>query len=143
MMQRLSNWPSKLDAFLASRRLVPFAYGSNDCVLFALDAVLAITGTDLAEPFRGKYKTLRGAQGVMTRYAGTLEDCAARLASTSGLRPIAVGFAQRGDVGYAIDPGFGPTILVRGTDSWFGPGKTGTERSAATLARAWAVARPT
>jgi hypothetical protein len=41
---RLPDWPARLDAYLRSRRDMPFAWGSNDCGMFAAGAVEAITG---------------------------------------------------------------------------------------------------
>lgn len=142
-LSRLPNWTTRLDSFLASRRSVPFKYGTNDCVLFAIDAVLAVTGTDLGRPFRGKYKSARGAASVMRRYAGAagLQSCAAALAAAWDLCAIRPAHAQRADVGYGIDPEFGPTVVVRGADAWFGPGPAGTARSHATVLLAWAVGR--
>lgn len=52
-LQRLPDWPLRLDALVHERARVPFAWGSNDCALFAADAVRAITGHDPAAGLRG------------------------------------------------------------------------------------------
>lgn len=53
ILPRRPDWALQLDAFLASRLRTPFAWGANDCALFAADAVLAQTGQDLAAGLRG------------------------------------------------------------------------------------------
>lgn len=45
MLRRLPRWEDRLVAFVESRRTMPFAWGSNDCVSFCIDAVHVITGT--------------------------------------------------------------------------------------------------
>lgn len=51
---RFGDWQLRLDAFLSERLRTPFSWGVNDCALFSADAVLAITGVDLAWGLRGK-----------------------------------------------------------------------------------------
>lgn len=53
MTPRLPDWALRFDALVCSRLHAPFAWGANDCALFAADAVLAITGHDLAGGLRG------------------------------------------------------------------------------------------
>ena len=43
-LRRLPRWPDRLTDFIESRRAMPFAWGSNDCITFCIDAVHAITG---------------------------------------------------------------------------------------------------
>jgi cell wall-associated NlpC family hydrolase len=87
--------------FLVQRRNVPFAWGSNDCATFAADAIKAITGTDIADDFRGKYTTERGAFKSVKAVAGgsTVVDAAAYCAEKHGLiehqYPL---MAKRGDL---------------------------------------------
>lgn len=47
MLQRLPDWPRRLDAFIRERRSQPFAWGVNDCCTFAEGAVRAQTGVAL------------------------------------------------------------------------------------------------
>lgn len=93
---RLEAWPGRLVAFIDERRAMPFAWGSNDCCLFAADAVAAITGVDAARKWRG-YKTARGAASRIREARGI-----ARLVETAAARhgwpEIAPAFARRGDV---------------------------------------------
>lgn len=137
--QRLNDWPSHLDAFLASRRLAPFAWGDNDCVLFAADAVLALTGVDPCAKIRGKYKTARGAASALRKHGGMI---AAVEKATAGLGAFAIApaFAQRGDIAL-VQTDLGLTVLVRVADAWIGPGRDGIERHLAAPLKAWAIGR--
>lgn len=65
--QRHPDWQARLVAYLHAARLQPFAYGRHDCCLFAADAVAAMTGIDIAAPWRGRYTTLRGGIRVLRR----------------------------------------------------------------------------
>lgn len=68
-MTRFPDWPRRLDVAIEAARRRPFCYGTVDCALFAADVVLALTGVDLAESFRGRYSSrseavaLLGARG--------------------------------------------------------------------------------
>ncbi len=83
---RREDWPERLLAFLASRRDKPFAWGENDCALFAADAALEMTGVDFAAPFRGRYDTAFGAMkalrangaGCLAEYLDLIVDPLAR-----------------------------------------------------------------
>jgi hypothetical protein len=89
------------DPFLSERADMPFEWGSNDCALFAADAILANTGTDVADDFRGKYTTQLGALKTIREVTGgtTIADAAAYCANKYGLFehefPL---MAKRGDL---------------------------------------------
>jgi uncharacterized protein DUF6950 len=55
-------------AIIKSYKNKPFVWGVNDCCLFAANTVLALTGEDLAEEFRGKYHTKLGAAKVLKQH---------------------------------------------------------------------------
>jgi hypothetical protein len=78
------------ERLIEARRFEPFAWGRNDCALFAADAVLALTGKDYAEGLRG-YKTALGALKRIARAGGLDEIVSARM------REIDPVLAQRGD----------------------------------------------
>ena len=61
------DWRSRLMVWLHAVRHAPFAEGSHDCALFAAGAVEAMTGTDFAAPYRGRYTTTRGGIRVLRR----------------------------------------------------------------------------
>ena len=65
------HWEAEcFDPFLLARKTEPFAWGSNDCALFAADAILANTGTDIAAEFRDKYTTHLGAFKTIREVTG-------------------------------------------------------------------------
>lgn len=68
-LERFPDWPQRVGAFMRDRATVPFAWGRNDCAIFAADAILAATGHDMAEAFRGRYRTKRGARLVLRAHS--------------------------------------------------------------------------
>ena len=52
-MTRYPDWQLRLEAFVREHNVKPFAWGSNDCAVFAADAVEAITGEVLRPDLRG------------------------------------------------------------------------------------------
>ena len=96
---RRRDWEGRFAAFVAERRCVPFAWGSNDCCLFAADAVLAITGTDHAGVLRVHTSALEAARLVAQR--GGLRQIA-----TDALGPaVAPAMATVGDVVLVVNEG--------------------------------------
>jgi hypothetical protein len=99
---RHEDWEKRLNEFLDT--VGPFDWGTNDCCLFAANAVLAMTGEDYAKPYRG-YKT---AKGALSR----LKDIGVAGVATNALgAPKAPLFAQRGDV-VSFDAGDGIALGV-------------------------------
>ena len=99
-MRRTPDWQHKLHDFLVARAKEPFAWGSNDCALFAADAIQAITGEDLAAEFRG-YKDEEGATAAVKSVANgtTVEDAVVYIAKKHNLQERkSILFAQRGDL---------------------------------------------
>ena len=47
-----------------------FAWGTNDCCLFVCDVILAMTGTDLGEDYRGEYSTAEEAAALISEATG-------------------------------------------------------------------------
>lgn len=94
MVTRREDWPARLSAYLQARRLMPFAWGSNDCMLFAADAVLAMTDTDPAARWRG-YKTREEAEEIM-HLAGGPDALLTEALGVAGVRPVLL--AGRGDI---------------------------------------------
>jgi hypothetical protein len=94
---RLPDWQDRLTLFIELRRSMAFAWGSNDCALFAADAVVAMTGVDFGAPFRGRYDDAAGAALALRDYGGgTLLRTFDR-----HLDRRAIAFAQRGDLAMA------------------------------------------
>jgi hypothetical protein len=106
-LQRQLHWATRaLHDFLLARASTPFAWGINDCCLFPADAILAFTGTDIADDFRGKYSDeasafalIQTVTGIGTDPKTAVADAAAWCAAKHGLvewtYPL---MAQRGDL---------------------------------------------
>lgn len=82
---RLSDWETRFAAFLAAADADARAGQKNYCALFAAEAVEAITGTNPAQAFRG-------------RYAETAKRLEATIDELFPPRPVA--FARRGDLAW-------------------------------------------
>ena len=139
MVDRITDWPTALAAFFTDRGAMPFAWGTNDCALFAADAVLAITGHDFAAAANRKYRTARGAAGALKRLGvGDVGELAEKALGLLGAPMVPVAYARRGDVGHGVLEGRA-TLLVRGGTGWVGPGAEGLVIAAVNPDRAWAV----
>lgn len=68
-MTRLPDWQRRLQALVSARLRAPFVWGGNDCFIFALDAVEAVTGEPCGAQYR-TYKTEQGAARVIKRHGG-------------------------------------------------------------------------
>jgi hypothetical protein len=71
-MTRLPGWRAALAAEIERHRRLPFAWGENDCVLFAADCVTAVTGEDPAAEIRGRYRTAIGARRLLKKLGDDL-----------------------------------------------------------------------
>lgn len=73
-LNRVADWESQLNLYLAEHRHVIFEYGTHDCALFVSDAVNVMTGFDPASLFRGKYNSKIGSLRALKKYGqGDLE----------------------------------------------------------------------
>jgi hypothetical protein len=62
---RRSDWRGRLFTYVEKVRRSPYKEGTLDCGLFAAGWVEAITGRDVAQSFRGRYKsTLMGLRRI-------------------------------------------------------------------------------
>jgi len=91
---RNADWRVALVSYLHEVRRKPFAFGRHDCTLFAADAVLAMTGRDLAAKWRGKYRSL--SEGMALLRAAGHDSNTALAASLFDECPVAM--AQPGDI---------------------------------------------
>lgn len=94
-MERLADWEARLTALITASEQRPLAYGKHDCSLFAADAVLALTGVDVAADLRGRYRTAGGALRALRR-AGFRTPPAIATARLG--TPVPVLMARRGDL---------------------------------------------
>lgn len=98
-MTRIPTWNTALADFIHGRLKSPFVWGQNDCCLFACDAVLAVTGIDLASQFRDKYSDTRSACNLIKSYAGGgLAEFADKVAEENGIKEVELNYATGGDV---------------------------------------------
>ena len=143
MMERYPDWPKRLKAAIEDARDLPFAWGTNDCVMFACNVMLEITGVDFAHEFRGSYDDRRGAMRALQKCAGLgLEALADHLAAKHDIAEVPVAFAQRGDV-MLLDSKAGPTLGICIGGEMAAPHENGGLAfvPVATARRAWALAR--
>lgn len=115
------DWLDRLTAFLVGRRKQPFAWGSHDCALFVCDGILAMTGTDLAAAFRGRYSDGGGAMSAI-QAAGheDLEQLAESITAAAGMTEVPLENAQRGDVLLWHQSDGGATLGLVSTDGLHG-----------------------
>lgn len=106
MSARRDNWPKLLAQFIEARRAQPFAWGSNDCCIFAADWVEICTGEDYAKTWRGRYTSAIGAVRFLDQ-AGGLEA----LVDALGLNRVSPQLAGRGDI-IAQEAGRGVTLGI-------------------------------
>lgn len=97
MMNRPEDWPDRLAAFIEERRNVPFAWGTQDCMLFSADAVLMLRGVDIMAAYRGLYATEAEAEALLNRDGG-IDAILATVAEQAGLAERAPKLARRGDL---------------------------------------------
>lgn len=122
MIQRLTEWPEALAAALALAQNKPFAWGENDCCLFAANCAEAITGVDLANGFRG-YQDRAQALEMIAGFGGLLGFAShiAKIYSLPEMKPLQ---ARRGDI-CLFEGGNGPTLGICAGDKLLAPGKSG------------------
>lgn len=72
-MTRLPDWERRLAEYIAEARDRRFAWGEQDCILFAAGAALAMTGHDIAAEYRGQYRNRKEAMAILrAKGKGTL-----------------------------------------------------------------------
>lgn len=140
---RLPDWEPRLLAYLDEVADRGYAYGEHDCALFAAGGVLAMSGHDLAAPFRGRYATARGSVRALRRHgAGSLPETLTALLGP----PQPLAWAHRGDlclygeaVGFLM-PAYGLFVGRADNDSEiFGHGLVRVPRHLLDRERAWSV----
>ena len=119
MTTRVENWQQALSAVIRACWNAPFAWGEHDCVMFAADCVQAITGSDPAAEYRGKYETEVGAAKLMKRSGGLREMATAALGDE-----ISPALATLGDVGlHEVDEA--PALAICAGTHWLAAGPNG------------------
>lgn len=112
-------WQIEFERFVAARQNLPFAWGSNDCAVFAADCVLAITGVDVALPALRAHTTELQAARLLKKYGGVVGIATAALGA-----PVPVLTAQIGDVVLADAAGRDMLAICNGS-TLIAPGPEG------------------
>lgn len=122
---RLTDWRARLHRYLCAARTRPLQPGQHDCCLFGAGAIEAMTGVDLAAPYRGRYTTFSGGRRVLRRdgHADHVALIAAHLpeahvstalAGDIAILPTedgpAVGVVSDGGVAYVLSPSGGLSL---------------------------------
>jgi hypothetical protein len=99
-MTRKPDWQSALSEYLDGCEGTVFKYGRFDCCLFVCDAILAMTGTDVAAAFRGKYSNRIEAIRAIHETTGrkTIQSVVEAVTTQFGMKEVNISLAQRGDV---------------------------------------------
>jgi len=63
---RHTDWEVNLALIIEKHMALPFQYGVSDCGYLVADAVQAVTGKDILDPYR-RYKTELGAARILKR----------------------------------------------------------------------------
>jgi len=80
-MPRIDNWERHLAEAIDVAHAKPFAWGLHDCVTFAFETRMTLTGgADVAALWRGRYSTALGSARVMRVLAGLAGRHGARTA---------------------------------------------------------------
>ena len=95
---RRQDWPERLAELIEARREAEFAWGTHDCGMFAADAVVAITGADPLQEWRGAYDTEEGADAIIAGFGG-YEAFMVSAFRAFGAPECPACLLQRGDVG--------------------------------------------
>jgi hypothetical protein len=117
-LRKRPDWRARLSAYIAATWAQPFGYGRQDCALFAAGAIEAMTGTDPAAGFRGRYATRDEGMMLLFTEDGAMGpiDLARRI-----LTAVPPAFAQAGDIavvdaeeGRALGVVAGPHVYLAG-----------------------------
>jgi hypothetical protein len=99
-MTRFPDWQDRLSRFFYLYRSRPFRYGDWDCCLFAADAVMQMTGVDIAAGFRGQYASRRAAYALLKAHSGrpSVRTTMEQIATMHDMPEVPIRYAQRGDM---------------------------------------------
>ncbi len=114
--KKLPDWEQRLHDFIESRKTTPFEWGVNDCCLFASDALLAMTGVDIADKFRGKYDSEKSCIELIESFGySDIGDLIRKELTAWQLTPVEPVFAHRGDLVMSMQAGQ-PALCIVGLE---------------------------
>lgn len=90
-----------LDDYLDTVAAQDMVWGLSDCMFMIAGWLFAVTSTDVAEPYRGRYSTEAGAARVMRRAGGAVALLGS-LCAVAGWCARPAPKAKRGDVGIVM-----------------------------------------
>lgn len=133
---------ARLEAALVAEMAAcgPMQWGRDDCALWCANILREALGYDAAAPFRGRYRTRRGAHRVLgkTGLAAALRAAGRR----HGWRRAKPGEERVGDIGLILVGGVASTVICRAPGWFVGRSEHGwTALPAAEVRLAWSVAR--
>lgn len=79
MLQRVDDWPRRLNAFIRARQSQPYVYGVSDCACFAQAAILEMTGVDVMPGIVRPTSRIAAARFLLAGGYGDIEGLATRL----------------------------------------------------------------
>lgn len=103
---RPQGFAELLVSFTTARRLLPYEWGTHDCVTVAADWVLALRGVDPIADIRGQWTDESGAMAVLEAQGGLIAAMDARFTRT----PKAM--AGRGDLLLVKDAAGQPSLAI-------------------------------
>lgn len=115
---RLTNWQLEFSKCISENWRKPFKWGEHDCVLWAANNTLAITGSDPALEFRGTYDSALGAARILKEHGGMEALISSKFES---VRPA---FANVGDI-LLVMQNEQPMMAVCNGQTMLAPGEFG------------------
>lgn len=95
-MTRLINWQTNLSALIEAKRAEPFDFTKHNCLMWAFDAVKAVTGEDFSLDYRGKYKNEKIAALMLRKIDDVKTPKELLIKKLGKTKPI--GFSKIGDI---------------------------------------------
>jgi len=150
-LTRHSDWEQRLGRYFKANLRQPFLWGHNDCALFVCNAILEMTGVDLAADARGKYDSKETADLFLAASTadwhgspsfGGLAEYADKIAAQHGLEEVSLSLARRGDIVLWDVPGVGPALGIVSLDgiyAWFAGPNGITKNKVRKCDTAWRV----
>lgn len=90
---RLQGWEKSLSEHIENEARIPFEWGVSDCLMFAGNAALTITGHDPIAEARGQYNDIRSAAELSATIGIKTEEIFDRFYERGQ-----IAFARRGDI---------------------------------------------
>lgn len=125
-----------LAAHLAGGAARPFAWGDCDCCSWVCDWVLARRSIDPASPWRGRYRSARGALRQIRRGGGDFLSVVSDAMTEAGLAVTTE--PRAGDVGVVLTEQ-GAALAIRTRLGWACKSESGVVVAPFMMLKAWAV----